>query len=481
VKVAGFRTICVAAAAGAILAGCEKSPESKSPAVPAPSHAARVELPRASTPATPNPIITTEVCSGAVSHGNAAPFGGRSFGQLLWQTISPRQAFAQRREEVSTAKANGDVHLQTLNGLRYDFQGVGEFIALKVQSGGFEIQVRHQPYGTSKVVSVTTAIAMDVAGDHVAIYVGQEVPLRLNHQPRPLSEPTISLPHGGQVQQQGNGLVVIWPDKSQVRVQYGSYLDYIVTLCPGPQTEMAGLLGSPGAPAEKSLTARNNVVVPISGLTRDDFNDRLYHIFGDGWRISQSESLFDYDNAQTTETFTDRKFPYAPDPLEKIDDAQRQAAEATCRKAGITDANALADCVMDVAVSGDAAFADNNALLETMFIKTRLAQAGVGSWRCRGPQGAPGWACTVGGLTGARIGTSMTLSVETLQSGQKALEALTCGPITDAYDANCPDKTRGTNFQDAQVVERYTLQSGEQWEIRSRGVCDVARAPGEPC
>lgn len=469
----------VAVIAGTLL-GCEKAQEPVAHLPAGPTTAARIEVPSAgSAPVAVLPISTAEACGEGSSISDATGQGGRSIPHLLRVVLSPSMAFAQGRTKIG--KSNGDVHLQMLNGHRYDFQAVGEFIALKSESGSLEIQVRHQPYANSKWVSVATAVAMNVAGDQVGVYSGQPIPFRVNHQPVVLKEPVLKLRQGGRIERQGNGFVVIWPSKTQVRVLFGSYLDYIVTLCPSEQGRMAGLLGNPNADPEKGLTARDGASVQLAGLTREAAYKQLYRTFGDSWRIGQKGSLFDYEKGQSTQTFTDLNFPYEFDPAIRLTDAQRRDAEGICRKAGISDAAALADCILDVGITGDRAFADNNALVETMYVKSRRAQAGVGSWECRGVGGAPGWECTVRNLTGARVGTTMTLDLETLQSGQKRVESLKCGPITESFEASCTDRTVGLNFHGANVVERFTLRSGEVWEVKSRGSCRPPKSPGELC
>ncbi len=83
--------------------------------------------------------------------------------------------------------------------------------------------------------------------------------------------------------------------------------------------------------------------------------DILYRKFGESWRIEQNASLFDYAPGQTTETFTDRSFP--DKPVEAKDLPNRATAEAICRRAGVSDLTALEACILDVALTGEVAFA----------------------------------------------------------------------------------------------------------------------------
>lgn len=116
--------------------------------------------------------------------------------------------------------------MHTPDGRNYDFQAVGEFIAAKDESGDLEIQVRQEPWGSSTTVSVNTAIAMDISGDQVGIYLGQDPPLFVNAQPTELDGRGTNLPHGGQIEQNGDEYTMIWPDQTRVSVTLrGSYFD----------------------------------------------------------------------------------------------------------------------------------------------------------------------------------------------------------------------------------------------------------------
>jgi hypothetical protein len=467
--------ICAVLFCTTLLASC--GDDATGPVPAGATSAKRVELP-SSDREPPPPISTAQVCE-APSKADLLPQGGSRFATFLRTLTLSSPAHAQFIKEL-IALVFGDVHITTLGNVHYDFQAVGEFIAFKTKDGSFEIQVRQQPYGTSKTVSVSTAIAMNVSGDIVSVYGSSSTPTYINHRPSELGNSPIPLSHGGRVEKQGNGVVVVWPNRSQVRILYGSYIDYVVTLCSPDREALGGILGRDEQP-QGGFVTRKGDPVQLADLDQDAFYQRLYRTFGDSWRVSQNESLFDYAAGQSTKTFSDLEFPYRSGAGAAVSDAQRTEADAICRKAGLTDALVLADCVLDVAATGDAAFADNDAFTHALYIRSQRAEADAGSWECGGPALAPGWECTVHNLTGARIGSSMVLTMETIQSDQKKPESLECGPITDAYEARCRDKMKGIGFQGAEVVEELTLQTGELLRSKSRATCKPAKALGEPC
>jgi len=310
------------------------------------------------------PAPCTALPNAASSSGNDA--------SLLWNFFETTVLAQGRHFEEKpplTAKSSGDVHIQLLDGGRYDFQAVGEFFALRAEQGSVKIQVRQQPFGSSRSVSVATALAMDVAGDIIAVYAGSAEPLRVNHRPVASQDAVVRLPHGGEVDRQQSGFIVVWPSRSEAQIFYGSYLDYYVTLCSADQITGGGLLGNPAAP-ENSFMPRRGTAVQRTAAP-EVYYQQLYHVFGDSWRINQSESLFDYQRGQSTKTFTDENFPYQPDPTAGLTQSQKQNAEAICRRAGISDSDVLRECILDVGVTGDAAFAENSALTEAMYAQSR--------------------------------------------------------------------------------------------------------------
>jgi hypothetical protein len=84
-----------------------------------------------------------------------------------------------------------------------------------------------------------------------------------------------------------------------------------------------------------------------SAITQAD----LYGAFGDSWRISQNESLFDYAASQDTTTFTDDSFPSHPLTAATLPTEQFNEAHATCTVAGVVGTAELEDCVLDVAAT----------------------------------------------------------------------------------------------------------------------------------
>ena len=83
------------------------------------------------------------------------------------------------------------------------------------------------------------------------------------------------------------------------------------------------------------------------------FFDVVYKEFGDSWRISQAESLFDYPPGKDTSTFTNRSFPNSYLSLNSLLPPQIRKAEEICRQAGV-ESELMDGCIFDVGQTGDA-------------------------------------------------------------------------------------------------------------------------------
>ncbi|MBM0205931.1 VWD domain-containing protein [Micromonospora sp. STR1s_5] len=256
------------------------------------------------------------------------------------------------------ANSNGDPHLLTYDGLRYDFQAAGEFVLTRSTTDDFEVQVRQTMFPASSVVAVNSAVAVQVAGDRVGVYVTPDGPAVRVNGSAPVSAPDgVKLPRGGTVTGWGDGTVTVeWPDGARLTAQpIGVWgLSVSVSAPTARAGTLEGLLGDHDGDPGDDLTVRNG-----KRVTQPPTFEALYPGFADSWRVEAQLSLFDYEPGQNTGTFTDRRFP---DRLLTVGDLpDRATAELVCRRAGVTDPRILADCVLDVGLTGQVAFAEDAA------------------------------------------------------------------------------------------------------------------------
>lgn len=249
----------------------------------------------------------------------------------------------------------GDPHLITADGVSFDFMTIGEFTALRSDSGDMVVQARQAPWEDSRWVSVTPAVALSVNGDRIMIEHSHEsLLLRMNGKPAILKD-RLDLPKGGFLVPEGRSYLIGWPDGSVLRVLRNVRgLDLSMGLAEGRKGTVSGLLGPfTGTQADAIVTNAG------TSIKSDEIDyKRLYREYGDSWRITQAESLFDYEPGKSTKTYDDRTFP-DPNPP-KIPAATENSARAICERAGVPK-EALAGCILDVAVTGEAGFAVTTA------------------------------------------------------------------------------------------------------------------------
>lgn len=249
-----------------------------------------------------------------------------------------------------------DPHLVTLDGLGYSFQAVGEFVLVRSELEGLEIQARQAQYGNSGVqASINVGFAFRVDGTEVAIVDSPdgELTAYIDGQPQPVGE-NVALPGGGTLAFGARRFSIAWADGSIAHVDdRGRFLNLSLGLSIRHASQVVGLLGNyDGDPENDLKTSGGDDIGP-----RPEANE-LYGAFADGWRVADETSLFQYFSGESTETFTDRLFPNDAVSVDDLSDDDRRVAEVVCRERGVVSELLLNNCILDVALTGDAAFAD---------------------------------------------------------------------------------------------------------------------------
>jgi len=277
----------------------------------------------------------------------------------------------------------GDPHIRTVDGNSYDFQAAGEFTLLRDREG-LEIQTRQTPVetanpitdgysGLTSSVSVNTAVAARV-GSHRISYQpseqGGSSPLQffLDGKPAELSRAGIDL-EGHRVSTfdagGGMGLRVDYAHGAVLTVAARLWHIWILDIHVSHTQADEGIMGS--IPEQTWLpTLPSGATVGPKPKKLHDRYIALYKTFADAWRVTDKTSLFVYARGTSTKTFTDRDWPAEKPPSIlkpqfKIPGAPTSVnipvaeAEQICK--GVTMADLHANCVFDVATTGDKDFA----------------------------------------------------------------------------------------------------------------------------
>ncbi len=282
----------------------------------------------------------------------------------------------------------GDPHIHTVDGTNYDFQAAGEFILLRDREE-MEIQVRQTPVetpppitdgysGLTACVSLNTAVAARVGSHRIAFQparaardpqAGQR--FFVDGKPALLTSEGIDLDGhrvsgfeagdemGLRVDYMHGPVLLVTP---HLWTSYGiRYLDVSVLHTQADEGIMGRIPKNTWLPALPSGATL--------GPKPANLHDRyvaLYRTFADAWRVTDQTSLFVYLPGTSTGTFTDRDWPPEQPPCTLKPEFQKpvtpilknielEKAERICRN--VTDEDLHANCVFDVATTGDKSFA----------------------------------------------------------------------------------------------------------------------------
>ena len=269
------------------------------------------------------------------------------------------QEAACGRDPVNNARAHGDPHLVTLDGLRYSFQAAGEFSLLQ-ESDGTAI-VNAQFFPSTDTFSVPNGIAVQVGDSVVAVQRHAETgTVRATVDGQLVSSRLTTLDDGFIMfgsQFAGTDGVVTIRRSDGIRVDvllHRSRLDLAVDV-PVSRTGLEGLLGNNNGDPGDDLQA-NGQTIRESQVYDGDFRQDWVVSRGDTMFVAQN-SGFDYFSARTT------SYPVQPLTLDDFSASEQVEARRACQQAGVSE-NDLDSCTFDILASGDFTAAETAAQSE---------------------------------------------------------------------------------------------------------------------
>ena len=263
-----------------------------------------------------------------------------------------------------SGRIHGDPHLETIDGLAYDFQAAGEFILIETEPGAenpFQVQTRFEPWKGSDVVSVTTRMAVEM-GDTV-VEVDATGPDKVLLDGAPLTAAArdagaVSLVGDAAPELTFNGdlssVTIVLNDtgeKLEIANQRGflNITTFLTGVDGGNAGNVRGLLGD----AERDGTA-DDLALRDGTVLASRNAETLYGPFADSWRLDGSPgktALF-----SNSVSFPD-PFPATAVTVEDLPDDRRAEAEAKAIAAGLSPGDSRFDAaVLDYALTGEDAF-----------------------------------------------------------------------------------------------------------------------------
>jgi FtsP/CotA-like multicopper oxidase with cupredoxin domain len=299
---------------------------------------------------------------------------------------------------------NGDPHIHTVDGNRYDFQAAGEFTLLRGADEGLEVQARQTPViaanpitdaysGLRTCVCVNTAVAARV-GSHRIAYQPTRDPkqLQLFIDGRRVEIPREAIEldeHRLTAQKTAGGATAIRVDYASGAVlivtpnfwtSYGVwYLNISIAHTQADRGIMGRIAHDSWLPA-----LPNGANVGPMPVSLGDRYTTLYRTFADAWRVTAKTSLFVYEPGTSTDTFTDRNWPAEKPPCKLLPQFEIPGANPPRRGIDVKDAERICsrvtidglrqDCVFDVATTGDKEFALGYEQMQELRLRATAVQ-----------------------------------------------------------------------------------------------------------
>jgi len=293
----------------------------------------------------------------------------------------------------------GEPHITTVDGTYYDFQGAGEYVTL-LDPDGTEVQVRQTPIpsdapgnwvpnpppakyqndGLVSCLSGNTAVAARVGKHRVTYEPSFGVPNPDGLQLRIDGKVTTTgnnFGDGGSVETSSNGIEIHFPDGKILSVSGSLPLLSLEFAGLGVVSKSTGASGSGLAgdvPNNNWLPSLPNgtALGPMPASLHDRYVT-LNQTFGSAWRVTNSNSLFDYAPGTSTATFTNAAWPVEKAKTCSVPNVKTpphisaEAAEEACKS--ITNPTLHSSCVFDVQMTGVTRLSDTYAATERVHSK----------------------------------------------------------------------------------------------------------------
>jgi hypothetical protein len=242
--------------------------------------------------------------------------------------------------------SHGDVHINSPDGLLFDYHGVGDFYGIRSTDGNFDVVARQVSWVNNPKVTINAAVALRFAKAKATLefYALPKHKLVVNGVDTPIPTQDTTLPSGVNLKLAHGGILVDYEGHELLVTLRAGYLDYGMRRTVNPSVSYrGGLIGNRDGKADNDMILPNGTVTPVPA------DAAALAAFGEAWRVPAGEKYFGVPH------------PAAPKPTEtsEVEPAKVESARQTCQNAGISQVLALKDCTFDVSRTGNNAFVES--------------------------------------------------------------------------------------------------------------------------
>uniref|UniRef100_A0A803JTA1 Uncharacterized protein n=2 Tax=Xenopus tropicalis TaxID=8364 RepID=A0A803JTA1_XENTR len=262
----------------------------------------------------------------------------------------------------------GDPHINTLDGVQYTFNGLGEFTLVNVMDDNgtiFTLQGRTARAGTNATsqatnfvalaadISNVTTIEWQLSNENMTIVMinGSVIPLSAGNVTA-LSKATLEITSEGEVNANFEGGISL-----SVTAKLGA-LSFVTTLDASYQNKTEGLLGVFNGDKTDDLKYSNGTVLSYNGVKLP--NESLIFDMGMTWKTTPQNSIFTYNSTNNESWYTYNNNSFVPlfydELLLTTNETLINSANSTCKGNN--------ECIFDILSTGN--FALGQATLGTL-------------------------------------------------------------------------------------------------------------------
>jgi hypothetical protein len=278
----------------------------------------------------------------------------------------------------TTAVSTGDPHIVSFDGVAYDFQAAGEFTLAREPTGSLVVQARQEPVPGSDSVTRNTAVATVIDNQSIIIDATDDTPLKINGSQVVLNQSETRTFTNGTITRNRDGFIITYNSTDDTRVVSDEYLsvdlyanriDIELNVDPNREKAIEGVFGS----ADGNKT--NDIALPNgTALVQPPQADQLYGVFRQSWQVSDSTTLFEYEDDNGPETYYNSTVPAETISLPDLNPTTREQAEQIVNESGLQPGTAaFRNAVLDYALTNDASYIASAQQQSTSVAVTRLA------------------------------------------------------------------------------------------------------------